>query len=70
MKIIFILYAVIVFVNIFWVFGFFVRLVGIETKKWSISNTFYQIINIIPQAIGLIQVPMITLFTETAINKN
>ncbi len=70
MKIIIILYAIIVLVNIFWVFGFFVRLVGIETMKWSISNTIYQIINIIPQAIGLIQVPMITLFTETAINKN
>jgi hypothetical protein len=65
-----ILYIIIFLINIFWVFGFFVRLVGIETKKWSTSNSVFQIINLLPRTIGVLQIPLITLYTETAIINN
>jgi hypothetical protein len=62
-----VLYIIIFLINIFWVFGFFVRLVGVETKKWSTTNSIFQIINLIPRTIGVLQIPLITLYTETAI---
>lgn len=64
-----ILYSIILIINIFWVFGFFARLVGVETKRWSTTNSIFQIINLIPRTIGILQIPLITLYTETAINK-
>ena len=65
-----ILYSIvsIIIINIFWVFGFFVKLVGVETKRWSTTNSIFQIINLIPRTIGIFQIPLITLYTETAIN--
>lgn len=69
MKNIFLLYIIVFIINIFWVFGFFVRLVGIETKKWSTTNSIFQIINLIPRTIGILQIPLITLYTESALNK-
>lgn len=66
----YILFAIIIFVNIFWVFGFFVRVIGIETKKWALSNSIFQVLNLIPQTLSILQVPLITYFTEVAINKN
>lgn len=69
MQNIFILYGIILTVNIFWVFGFFIRLVGIETKRWSTTSSIFQIINLFPRTIGVLQIPLITLYTETAINK-
>ena len=68
MQNIFILYSVILTVNIFWVFGFFIRLVGIETKRWSTTSSIFQIINLFPRTIGVLQIPLITLYTETSIN--
>lgn len=65
---IFVLYFIIFIVNIFWVFGFFIRLVGIETKRWSTTSSIFQIINLFPRTIGVLQIPLITLYTETAIN--
>jgi hypothetical protein len=62
-----VLYIIIFFINIFWVLGFFVRLVGVETKKLSTTNSVFQIINLIPRTIGVFQIPLITLYTETAI---
>jgi hypothetical protein len=70
MQNIIILYSIIFTVNIFWVFGFFIRLVGIETKRWSTTSSIFQIINLFPRTIGVLQVPLITLYTETAINRN
>lgn len=66
----YLLFAIIIFVNIFWVFGFFVRVIGIETKKWALSNSIFQVLNLIPQTLSILQVPLITYFTESAINKN
>jgi len=57
------------FINIFWVFGFFVSLVGVETKRWSTTNSIFQIINLMPRTIGILQIPMITLYTEIVINR-
>lgn len=65
-----ILYAIVIIINIFLVFSFFVRLVGVETKRWSTSNSIFQIINLLPRTIGVFQIPLITLFTEYAINTN
>jgi hypothetical protein len=48
--------------------GFFVKLVGVETKKWSTTNSIFQIINLVPRTIGIFQIPLITLYTEAAIN--
>jgi hypothetical protein len=70
MQNIIILYSIILTVNIFWVFGFFIRLVGIETKRWSTTSSIFQIINLFPRTIGVLQIPLITLYTETAINRN
>lgn len=67
MQNIIILYSIILTVNIFWVFGFFIRLVGIETKRWSTTSSIFQIINLFPRTIGVLQIPLITLYTETAI---
>ncbi len=64
------IYILIVFISTFSVFGLYTRVIGIETKKWSISNTFFQVLNFIPQTIGLILTPIITLYTESALNKN
>ena len=50
-------------------FGFFLRLVGVETKLWSTTTSIFQIINLIPRTIGVLQIPLITLYTETAINR-
>jgi hypothetical protein len=63
-----ILYTIIIVINIFWMLGFFVRLVGVETKKWSTTNSIFQIINLVPRTIGVFQIPLITLYTENAIN--
>ena len=68
MQNVFILYSIILTVNIFWVFGFFIRLVGIETKRWSTTSSIFQIINLFPRTIGVLQIPLITLYTETALN--
>ena len=65
-----VLYSIVVFINIFWVFSFFVRLVGLESKKWSTAHSIFQIINLIPRTIGILQIPLITLYTEAAINNN
>ena len=66
----YLLFVIIIFVNIFWVFGFFVRVIGIETKKWALSNSIFQVLNLITQTLSILQVPLITYFTESAINKN
>jgi hypothetical protein len=63
-----ILYSIVTIFNIFWVFSFFIKLVGVETKKWSTSISIFQIINLLPRTIGIFQIPLITLFTESAIN--
>jgi hypothetical protein len=63
------LYSIILTVNIFWLFGFFIRLVGIETRRWSTTSSIFQIINLFPRTIGVLQIPLITLYTETAINR-
>ena len=68
MKLI-ILYIIVTIINTFSVFGFFVRLIGIKTKKWSTTNSIFQIINLLPRTIGILQIPLITLYTETAINE-
>jgi hypothetical protein len=70
MTSIIILYGIIFLINLFWVFGFFTRLVGIETKRWSTTNSIFQIINLIPRTIGVLQIPLITLYIEKAINEN
>lgn len=70
MQKIIILYSIIIIFNIFWVFSFFIKLVGIETKRWSTAISIFQIINLFPRTIGIFQVPLITLYTETAINSN
>ncbi len=62
------LYSIIVIFNIFWVFSFFIKLIGVETKKWSTAISIFQIINLFPRTIGIFQVPLITLYTENAIN--
>lgn len=69
MTSIIILYGIIFIINLFWVFGFFTRLVGVETKRWSTTNSIFQIINLLPRTIGILQIPLITLYTETAINR-
>ena len=63
----FLLFFIIILINIFWVFGFFAKLAGVQTKKWSTSNSIFQIINLIPRTIGVLQVPLITILAETAI---
>jgi hypothetical protein len=68
MSNIFILYSIITIINIFWLFSFFIRLPSIVTKNWSTSHSIFQIINLIPRTIGVLQIPMITLYTESAIN--
>ena len=70
MQNLFLLYFIVLLINIFFVFGFFVRLVGVETKRWSTSNSIFQIVNLFPRTIGIFQIPLITLFTEYAINTN
>jgi hypothetical protein len=57
-------------VNSFWVFGFFIRFAGVETKKLSTSNSIFQIINLIPRTIGVFQIPLITLYIEKVINNH
>lgn len=65
-----ILFGIIITVNTFWVFGFFIRLVGIETQKWSTTSSIFQIINLFPRTIGVFQVPLITLFTENSLKND
>ena len=65
-----ILYLIVVVINVFLVFNFTVKLVGVETKKIFISNAIFQIINLLPKCIGIFQVPLLTLYTEYAINLN
>lgn len=64
---IFLLYFIVIIVNVFLVFNFFVRLVGVETQRWSTSYSIFQIINLIPRSIGIFQIPLITLYTENAL---
>jgi hypothetical protein len=68
MEKIFILYSIVLVFNIFGVFGFFMRLIGVETKRWSTTFSTFQIINLFPRTIGVFQIPLITLYTENAIN--
>jgi len=68
MTSIIILYSIIIIINIFWLFSFFIKLPSIITKNWSTSHSIFQIINLIPRTIGVLQIPMITLYTESAIN--
>lgn len=65
-----ILYSIVVIINIFLVFNFTVKLVGVETKKIFTSDAIFQIINLLPKCIGIFQVPLLTLYTEYAINQN
>jgi hypothetical protein len=66
----FFLFGIITLVNFFWVFGFFIRFAGVETKKLSTSNSIFQIINLIPRTIGVFQIPLVTLYIEKTINKS
>jgi len=68
MEKIFLLYSIVLVFNIFGVFGFFIRLIGVETKRWSTTISTFQIINLFPRTIGVFQIPLITLYTESAIN--
>ena len=63
-----ILYIIVVIINVFLVFYFTVRLVGVETKKIFTSDATFQVINLIPKSISIFQVPLLTLYTEYAIN--
>lgn len=65
-----ILYLIVVVINVFLVFNFTVKLVGVETKKIFTSDAIFQIINLLPKCIGIFQVPLLTLYTEYAINLN
>lgn len=70
MKHLLVLYVVVAIINIFSVFNFFVKLVSVETKKWQTSYTIFHILNLLPRTIGVLQIPLLTLYTEYAINQN
>ena len=68
MEKIFILYSIVLVYNIFAVFSFFNKLISVETKRWSTTLSTFQIIYLFPRTIGVFQIPLITLYTESAIN--
>ncbi len=64
------LYVIIIIVNVFSVYSYFVKLISVSSGKWSTSGMLFQMLNVIPRSIGVFQIPLITFYTEWAINNN
>ena len=64
------LYVIIIIVNVFSVYSYFVKLISVSSGKWSTSGMLFQMLNAIPRSIGVFQIPLITFYTEWAINNN
>ncbi len=62
-----ILFTIIV-INVFFVYGLFLRFVGMLSNIVSTSNSLFQVVSLIPKALSSLQLVFITYFIESNLN--